>query len=84
MARYKADATWDAEERFGNYVTQSTDATDTKNGQVYREGAWRVCDGRTGKPVTGKGGTTPFFGESAWSDAQRLASDLHFKEQYGR
>lgn len=52
---------------------QSADIQDSQGGRVYQSGAYRVV--LDGKPVKGKGGTTPFFGETAWSDAARLFSD---------
>lgn len=41
-------------------------------GHDWREGAWRVTDKHTGKRKV-------FYGESAWSDAERLADDLVFE-----
>jgi len=80
MSRYKAEGTWDVEHGFpvaGTVQVQSADARDTKTGDIFRQGAFRVLvDDR---PVKGKGGTVPFYGESAWSDAQRLAGDLSMK-----
>lgn len=82
--RYRVTSPWSSDSRFGNFIVQSADIVDTKNGREYSEGAFRVVDGRTGKPVKGKGGVTPFFGETAWSDAERLASDLAMKEAFAR
>lgn len=72
---------WDTYDEDANeYLThtlkvQSADIQDTKSSQgtVYRNGAYRVV--LDGKPVKGKGGTTPFFGEMAWADAARLFDD---------
>jgi hypothetical protein len=44
----------------------------TPDGFVHHEGAYSVRDLRTGKRRL-------FYGESAWSDAQRLADDLYWK-----
>lgn len=85
MSRYKVCSPWsvDPTVRGGEYdddkgihvvEVENADAQDTKTGDVYREGAFRVTV--DGKPVRGKGGSTPFYGEMAWSDAQRLAYDL--------
>ena len=62
------------------YAIQSADLTDSRGGHVYRFGAYRVV--RNGKPAKrGKGGTIPFMGESAWSDAARLFDDIVFAAQ---
>lgn len=34
--------------------------------------------------VVGGGKVKYFFGETAWSDAERFASDIYFKELYGK
>lgn len=76
-------SSWDDEARFGEFVTQSAMIKDTATGRTYVEGAFRVV--KNGKPVkTGKGGTVPFYGESAWCDAERLARDLALAEEYAR
>ena len=83
MSRYKVVGSWDDEVRFGEFVTQSADMKDTGTGRVYPQGAFRVV--KNGKPAkTGKGGTVPFYGESAWSAAERLAYDLATEERYAR
>jgi hypothetical protein len=58
------------------FAIQVADIKDTKSssGTVYKHGAHRVV--KNGKAVKGKGGTAPFFGETAWSDAVRLFDDL--------
>jgi len=89
--RYKVTSEWRDDSRDNDPVTWETydedtneytlhtlkvqvaDIQDTKNGQTYRDGAYRVV--QDGKPIKGKGGTTPFFGECAWSDAARLFGD---------
>lgn len=82
MSRYTVSSPWSDDTPFPPFVVQSADIVDTKTGDTFREGASRVVDTRTGKAVRGKGGTTPFFGESAWSAADRLASDLALKVRY--
>jgi hypothetical protein len=90
MARYKVSSPWTFSNiSFGDFHVQEADITDTKTGDVFRDGASRVVDcshpdERLHRAVKGKGGTTPFFGESAWSDAQRLASDLYYKREFDR
>lgn len=81
--RYEVTSAWTAESLFGSFLVQTADLTDTRNGNVYTYGAYRIVDTRTGKPaIRGKGGTVPFKGECAWMDAERLASDLALKERY--
>lgn len=88
MNRYKIQGEWSEDSRIGIFVIQSADIIDVKTGHQYREGAFRVMrkvqDGIgpiTLKPAKkGKGGTVPFFGETAWSDAERLARDLALEE----
>lgn len=51
------------------------------SGQLWHDGAYRVTikpgeDDRTGKPRTPK--KRLFYGESAWSDAERMASAVDF------
>lgn len=71
-------------------VIQVADIIDTQNGQTYRDGAFRVVtaladDGAKLKPFkTGKGGTVPHFGESAWSAAGRDFDDLVNSLRFGR
>lgn len=86
MSRYKVTGEWGGIARHGSLFIQEADITDTQTGTVYQGGAQRVVDARLGmKPaVKGKGGTVPFFGETAWMDAERLATDLALKELYGR
>jgi hypothetical protein len=84
MARYKVSSEFENDTPWPPFMTQSADIVDTLNGDTFREGAYRVVDLRTGKPIKGKGGTVPFFGESAWSAADRLASDLSMKVRYAR
>jgi hypothetical protein len=77
--RYRVHGEWQtSSDRYGSFVVEVADALDTKTGTVYTDGAYRVV--RNGKPAKkGKGGTVPFYGESAWSAAERLASDLFWK-----
>lgn len=58
------------------FAIQTADIKDTKASYdaTYRRGAHRVV--KNGKAIRGKGGTTPFIGESAWSAACRLFDDL--------
>jgi hypothetical protein len=69
---------------YAPFIIQVTDCRDTRTGTVYADGAYRVVDARTGKAVRGKGGSAPFYGETAWSDAERLASDLLAAERFAR
>jgi hypothetical protein len=55
----------------GGVHIQCRDLVDTRSGQVYRDGAYRVI-------APGKR-TKVFKGERAWSDADRLASDYAFE-----
>lgn len=81
--RHIVSSAWTADSLFGSFLVQEADITDPRTGIVYTYGAKRVVDTRTGKPaVRGKGGTVPFMGETAWMDAERLASDLALKERY--
>lgn len=85
--RYKAQGEWttiDKQTVHDFYDTkrvvitiESADCLDTRNGHVYQWGARRVL--RDGKPIRGKGGTVPFFGELAWCDAERLMHDIEQK-----
>ena len=77
--RYKSAGNWTEVERAGRFSIEESDAIDTKNGSTYRDGARRVLV--DGKPVRGKGGTTPFWGEMAWADSERLFHDLIFNER---
>jgi hypothetical protein len=81
MSRYKVHGDWTVDGELGPrdmFFVMFADALDTKTGDVFRAGAYRVVDAY-GKPaVKGKGGTVPFYGESAWSNAARLAEDLTF------
>jgi len=84
--RYKVTGAWSpADTAYLPFVIEEADMTDTRNGHLYIAGANRVIDHRTGKPAkTGKGGTVPFKGETAWMDAARLAGDLLTAERYAR
>ena len=83
MSRYKVSSPWTIDdESYAPFVVESADIVDTRNGDVFRDGAIRVVV--AGKPaLRGKGGTVPFYGECAWSDARRLAGDLALAERYG-
>ena len=74
--RYKVTGTWYEVARFDNFLVEEADIVDTKTNTPYQGGARRVVNIETGKPVKGKGGTTPYFGEMAWADSERLAGDL--------
>ncbi len=78
MSRYKVSSPWStATTVYDPYIVQVADIIDTRNGTTYRDGAQRVV--LHGKPAKrGKGGTVPFYGESAWMDAERLAGDLQW------
>lgn len=83
--RYKVHGAWLAEQETGYSAqfgvgVEVADCIDTRTGTVYREGAFRVLV--DGKPVKGKGGTHPFMGETAWMDAERLASDICVERRY--
>ncbi len=84
MSRYKVTGTWsDHDSTYFPFIIQTADIVDTKCHDSYRDGAMRVVV--DGKPaVRGKGGTVPFYGECAWMDAERLASDLAIAERYVR
>jgi hypothetical protein len=86
--RYKVSSEWTKAHtglEYGNFIVQEADIIEVSSGRTYRDGARRVIDKRTGKPaVRGKGGTVPFFGEMAWANSERLASDLYMKERYAR
>lgn len=81
MSRYKVCSEWSDSiewpEDHGVKV-QFADIVDTKSSTkvIYHSGAYRVLV--DGKPVKGKGGTVPFYGELAWAQAQRLYFDLMF------
>lgn len=86
MGRYRVHGPW-RERSFQpgpGFIVEYADALDTKTGTVYEAGAYRVRSQLTGKPVRGKGGTHPFYGETAWCDADRLASDLYFEARFQR
>lgn len=81
MGRYRVAGEWSVDNELSRpgFWVEVADAHDTVTGVTYIGGAYRVTD-RNNKPAKrGKGGTIPFFGESAWSDAERLASDLYWK-----
>lgn len=82
MSRYRVtERPWFTEQtftgRFEGFMAcvelQVSDIVDTRNGTVYADGAYRVIV--NGKAHRGKGGTVPFYGESAWSDGERLYGD---------
>lgn len=76
--RYKAVGDWTNERHLTvddqEIALQVADCLDTKNNQRYRDGAFRVTV--DGKPVKGKGGVTPFFGERAWCQGGNKFDDL--------
>lgn len=83
MSRYRiTERPWMVEVEGARYNVEVTDCVDTRTGTVYADGAYRVTDARTGKAAKkGKGGTVPFYGETAWNDARRLADDLEILER---
>lgn len=84
MSRYKVIGGW-ADDFYGaRYVVQVSDIIDTQTNREYRDGAYRVIDRETRKPaLRGKGGSVPFYGETAWQDAQRLIYDLSIQRSRG-
>lgn len=86
MSRYKVQGSWSGDKRAsagGSVVElQFADIVDTKNGDVFRKGAYRVVI--DDKPPRGKGGTVPFYGESAWADGERFFYDTVFKLRSAR
>lgn len=84
MSRYTVVLPWSNESFQGSFALQVADLLDNQTGRTHIEGAYRVVNAATGKPVKqGKGGTVPFKGESAWSDGARLLRDLVFAERVG-
>lgn len=87
MSRYKVNSSWSIDSVYGADITASghatlvADALDTKTGDVFRDGAWAVS---TVKPGTKGSRGRPFYGETAWSDAERLAMDLAMADRYNR
>lgn len=88
MSRYKVTSEWSGHQSASAgggqdvFQVESADIVDTKNGARYRDGAYRVT--KNGRPaIVGKGGTVPYYGESAWSDAERLFNDLVFEARRG-
>lgn len=80
MSRYEVIAPWEDVEQYGDFLVQNACIRDKQTGTEYCDGAYRVMSSRTGKPAkTGRGGTVPFYGESAWCDAERLARDLQMQ-----
>lgn len=81
--RYQVVLPWGGIAHEGSFFIQEADLLDKVTGRTYVGGAQRVVDARNDmKPVKGKGGTSPFAGETAWSDAERLMRDLAFQERY--
>lgn len=87
MSRYKVTSEWhggkSATAGGGTvyFQIEVADIIDTKSGVRYEDGAFRVT--RNGRPaIVGKGGTVPFFGETAWADAERLFNDLVLKARH--
>lgn len=71
------------------FSLQVADVKDTKGGGHYTDGAYRVYVGSVGQDnprpcKAGKGGTVPFYGESAWSDGERLFNDLVTAARHAR
>ena len=83
-ARYTVVGTWhDHDSTYFPFIVQAADLFDNRSKQTYRNGAMRVVV--DGKPaVRGKGGTTPFKGETAWYAAESLARSLQVSEGYVR
>lgn len=83
--RYEVILPWSDDKTREGFTLQSADLRDTRTGDTFREGAYRVVNAETGKPaVRGKGGTVPFKGESAWSDGERMLNDLAWAARYAR
>jgi hypothetical protein len=75
-ARYTVIGAWhDHDSTYFPFIVQAADLFDNRSKQTYRDG----------KPaVRGKGGTTPFKGETAWAHAESLARSLQVSERYVR
>jgi hypothetical protein len=85
MSRYRTVTDWADDYQVGDYTVQVADIVDTRTGRTYGDGAWRIVRTDTRKPaVRGKGGTVPFYGETAWSDVERLVGDLARKDWMDR
>lgn len=93
MARYIVVSAWHEEKAASageqRFSLQAADIKDTKGGGHFTGGAYRVCVGSVGQDnprpfKQGKGGTVPFYGESAWSDGERLFSDLVTAARFAR
>jgi hypothetical protein len=82
--RYKVTGAWSVVKRSEHGLAiEAADCTDTRDGRVYRDGAYRIT--RDGKPYQrGKGGTVPWFGELAWANAERALSDLWWAARNAR
>lgn len=82
MAKYRKSvrSEWTTLNTEGDFAKQVADATDGI--RTYEQGCYRIIRLSTGKPaVRGKGGSVPFIGETAWSAAERLLTDLSWKER---
>lgn len=83
--RYEVVSTWETIVKQGDLAIQMADIRDKQNGHLYACGARRIIRLSTGKPFKiGKGGTVPWYGESAWSAAERALGDLTWKERFAR
>ena len=86
MSRYKVVGSWSEEKAASvdgvRFSLQSATIVDKQDGHQYSDGGWRVTVG--GKAPCGKGGTVPFYGESAWSDGERFYGDIVTKARYAR
>jgi hypothetical protein len=76
--RYEVTGPWSIE-TINHYAgasvtTEIADLRDKRNGQVYRQGAYRVRV-RCHPVLSGQPRTKSFYGETAWSDAARYADD---------
>ena len=73
--RYRKHGTWEVLASYPDGVEiEVADVIDTWSSRIYQDDARRVrVDGHL---VRGKGGSVPFIGETAWMDADRLASDI--------
>ena len=80
--RHKIVSPWTLSKSEGSFSIQVADIIDQRNGRTYVEGAHRVVDANLKPAKIGKGGTVPFIGESAWSDAERLLRDLALAERW--
>lgn len=78
--RYKRQGEYAIDSVYGRHATLVADLLDTRTGTVFREGAWAVSTVTDGRKAGSR--QRPFEGETAWMDAERLASDLAMQDLY--